>query len=103
MTSPVQWDPATVTLQTARSREEEKSIQYVQAVKTDRTAFDSIGNVMMRDSPEVGETDRVLSSVSSVYTAESFVPKIIAVGTARTIARMESKTRHSLVDPETLA
>ena len=80
MTSPVPWDPATVTLQSARSLEEEKTIWYVQGAKTDQTAFDSIGNVMMRDSPEVGETDRVLSSVSSVYTAESFVPKVIAVG-----------------------
>ena len=103
MTSPVPWDPATVTLQGARSLEEEKSIRYVQAVKTDRTAFDSSGNLMMRDAPEIGETDRVLSSVSSVYTAESFVPKVIAVGKARTIARMESKMRHSLADPETLA
>ena len=103
MASPVPWDPATVTLQGARSLEEEESIRYVQAVKTDRTAFDSIGNVMMRDSPEVGETDRVLLSVSSVYTAESFVPKVIAVGTARTIAPMELKTQNLLADPETLA
>ena len=57
MTSPVPWDPATVTLRTARSLEEEKSIQYVQAVKTDRSAFDLIGSVMMRDAPEIGETD----------------------------------------------
>ena len=47
--------------------------------------------------------DRVLSSVSSVYSAESVVPKVVRVGTERTIARRASKTRHSIVDPETLA
>ena len=79
-------------------------MRYVSAVKTNRTMFDSIGNVMMRaDAPEIGDTDRVLSSVSSVYSAESFVPKVVRVGTERTIARMASKTRHSIVDPETLA
>ena len=69
MTSPVPWDPVTVMLQGARSLEEEKSIRYVLAVKTNRTAGDSIGNMMMRDAPEICETDRVLLSVSSVYTA----------------------------------
>ena len=78
-------------------------MRYVSAVKTDRMAFDSSGKVLMRDAPEVGETDRVLSSVLSVYSAESFVQKVISVGTDRTIARMELKTRHSLADPETLA
>ena len=79
-------------------------MRYVSAVKTNRTMFDSIGTVMMRaDAPEIGDTDRVLSSVSSVYSAESFVPTVVRVGTERTIARMASKTRHSIVDPETLA
>ena len=47
--------------------------------------------------------DRVLSSVLSVYTAESFVPKVIGVGMEKKIARMASKTRHSLADSEMLA
>lgn len=104
MTSPVPWDPATVTLRRHSSPEEEELMRYVSAVKTNRTMFDSIGNVMMQaDAPEIGDTDRVLSSVSSVYSAESVVPKVVRVGTERTIARMASKTRHSIVDPETLA
>ena len=57
MTSPVPWDPGTVTLHSSRSLEEEESIQWVSAVKTDRTAFDLIGNVMMSDTPEISETD----------------------------------------------
>ena len=45
-------------------------MRYVSAVKTNRTMFDSIGNVMMRaDAPEIGDTDRVLSSVLSVHSA----------------------------------
>ena len=104
MTSPVPWDPATVTLRRHTSPEDEELLRYVSAVKTNRTKIDSIGNVMMRaNAPEIGDTDRVLSSVSSVYSAESFVPKVIRAGTDRTIARMASKTRHSIVDPETLA
>ena len=70
MTSPVPWDPATVTLRRHSSPEEEELMRYVSAVKTNRTMFDSIGNVMMRaDAPEIGDTDRVLSSVLSVHSA----------------------------------
>ena len=90
MTSPVPWDPVTVTLHSSRSLEEEEPIRNVSAVKSNWTAFDLIGNVMMRDALEVSEMDRVLSSVLSVYTAESFVPKVIGVGMEKKIARMAS-------------
>ena len=103
MTSPVPWDPVTVTLRSP-SPEEEETMRYISAVKTNRMIYDSIGKAMMRDDvPEIGDSDRVLSSVSSVYSPEPFVQKVLQVGTERMIARMESKTRHSLVNPETLS